>query len=245
MRRITVIGTVILLMAVLSACSLPIQNTNIKGSGNIVSEEREVSGFTKISLEGIGDLQIVQGDVESLKVEAEDNIIDRIESYVTGSVLHIGIERFINVIPTSGISYTLTVKDLNSIEISGYGDVYIQSLTTDNLEVGVSGGGRITIENLSTDSLDVELSGAGDFDLSGVVDQQYVKLSGAGSYKAPDLQSRTAVVNISGAGSAQLWVTEALDVNLSGVGSLQYYGNADVHQNISGVGKVISLGAHE
>ncbi len=245
MKRITAIGTVILLMAMLTACNLPIQNTNIKGSGNVISEEREVTGFNKVSLEGIGDLQIVQGDVESLKVEAEDNIIDRIESYVTGSVLHIGVERFINVIPTSGISYTLTVKDLNSIEISGYGDVYMQSLTTDSLVVEVSGGGRINIENLSADSLDVELSGAGDFDLAGVVDQQYVKLSGAGSYKAPDLQSRTATVNISGAGTAQLWVTEDLDVNLSGVGSLQYYGDARVHQNISGIGKVISLGVHE
>ncbi len=245
MKRITAIGTVILLMAMLTACNLPIQNTNIKGSGNVISEEREVTGFNKVSLEGIGDLQIVQGDVESLKVEAEDNIIDRIESYVTGSVLHIGVERFINVIPTSGISYTLTVKDLNSIEISGYGDVYMQSLTTDSLAVEVSGGGRINIENLSADSLDIELSGAGDFDLAGVVDQQQVKLSGAGSYKAPDLQSRTATVIISGAGTAQLWVTEDLDVNLSGVGSLQYYGDARVHQNISGVGKVISLGAHE
>jgi hypothetical protein len=190
-------------------------------------------------------LQIVQGDVESLKVEAEDNIIDRIESYVSGSTLHIGIERFINVIPTSSITYTLTVKDLNSIEISGYGDVYIQTLTTDYLEVEVSGGGRIAVENLTADSLDVELSGAGDFDLAGMVDQQNVKLSGAGSYKASDLQSRVAKVNISGAGSAQLWVTEDLEVNLSGVGSLQYYGDAQVHQNISGIGKVISLGTHE
>ncbi len=70
-------------------------------------------------------------------------------------------------------------------------------------------------------------------------------MSGAGSYNAEDLQSRIATVDISGAGSAQLWVTESLDVNLSGVGSLQYYGDADVDQNISGIGKVISLGEHE
>jgi hypothetical protein len=211
----------------------------------VVSEEREVSDFTSVSLEGIGDLEIIQGDVESLTIEAEDNIISKIESYVSGSTLHIGFERFINVIPTSGITYTLTVKDLNGIEVSGYGDVYIASLTTDRLEVEVSGGGRIAIDNLVAESLDVELSGAGDFELAGMVNQQEINLSGAGSYNAPDLQSSVAEIDISGAGSAQLWVTDELEVNLSGVGSLQYYGDAEVQQSISGIGKVIALGAHD
>ena len=245
MDKILKLGMVILLTAVLAACNLPIRNTNIQGSGQVVSEQREVSDFNRIALEGVGDLEIVQGDVESLTIEAEDNIIGKIESYVSGSTLHIGIERFISVIPTSCITYTLTVKDLNSIEVSGYGDVYMASLTTDRLEVEVSGGGRIAIDKLTADSLDVELSGAGDFDLTGVVDQQEITLSGAGSYKAADLQSRMANIDISGAGSAQMWVTDELDVNLSGVGSLQYYGDAVVQQNISGIGKVISLGAHE
>lgn len=245
MKKIFGIGVVILVIGILSACTLPIQNTSIQGSGTVVSEIREVSDFTSVSLEGIGDLEIIQGDVEKLTIEAEDNIISKIESYVSGSTLHIGFERFINVVPTSGITYTLTVKDLNSIEISGYGDVYISSLTTDRLEVDVSGGGRIEMDNLVADSLDVELSGAGDFDLAGVVGQQKVTLSGAGSYNASDLQSSVVEIDISGAGSAQLWVTNELDVNLSGVGSLQYYGDAQVQQNISGIGKVIALGAHD
>jgi len=245
MNKIFRLGIVTLGISFLAACTLPIQNTSIQGSGIVVSEEREISNFTGVSLEGIGDLEIIQGDVEALTIEAEDNIMGKIESYVSGSTLHIGIERFINVVPTRGITYTLTVKDLNSIEISGYGDVYIASLATDRLEVNVSGGGRIEVDNLMADSLGVELSGAGDFDLAGVVDQQNISLSGAGSYKASDLQSRVVEIDISGAGSAQLWATEELDVNLSGVGSLQYYGDAVVQQNISGIGKVIALGAHD
>jgi hypothetical protein len=245
MKKIIGLGIVMVVMGLLMACTLPIQNTRIQGSGTVVSEEREVSDFTSVSLEGIGDLEIIQGDVESLTIEAEDNIISKIESYVSGSTLHIGFERFINVIPTSGITYTLTVKDLNGIEVSGYGDVYIASLTTDRLEVEVSGGGRIAIDNLVAESLDVELSGAGDFELAGMVNQQEINLSGAGSYNAPDLQSSVAEIDISGAGSAQLWVTDELEVNLSGVGSLQYYGDAEVQQSISGIGKVIALGAHD
>lgn len=236
----------LLVVGSLTACTIPpLQNTRISGSGVVVSEERNVSGFNAVVLEGVGDLEIVVGDTESLTIEAEDNIIGRIESYVRGDTLHIGFERFFTVIPSKGITYTLTVKELNSLEVSGYGDVYIPELVTENLDVQVSGGGFIAIDSLTADILDVKLSGAGDFNLSGVVDIQQVRLSGAGSYNAEDLQCRIATVDISGAGSAQLWVTESLDVNLSGVGSLQYYGDADVDQNISGIGKVISLGEHE
>jgi len=233
------------MMGLMTACVLPIQNTRIQGSGKLASEIREVSRFNKVVLSGLGDLEIKVGDTESLIVEADDNVINHIESYVSGSTLHIGFERFFNIIPSGGISYTLTVKDLNSIEVSGYGDVYVASLNTDSLDVEVSGGGRIVINDLTAGSLIVNLSGAGDFDLSGIVDRQKVNLSGAGSYNASDLQSSEAEIDISGAGSAQMWVTTALDVNLSGVGSLQYYGNADVTQNISGIGKIIALGAHD
>ena len=241
----SILVCVVLLSVLLVGCTLPVQNTRIQGSGNLVSEERQVSGFSRVSLEGMGDVEIVVGDTESLTIEAEDNIIGRIESYVSGDTLHIGFERFINVVPTSGITYTLTVKDLNGIEVSGYGDVYIAALTTDNLDVEVSGGGWIAVDDLNADYLHVKLSGAGDFELSGTVDRQQINLSGAGSYKAQDLKCRIAEIDISGAGSAQLWVTETLNVNLSGVGSLQYYGDAAVDQNISGIGKVIALGAHE
>ena len=234
-----------LTMVLLTACVNPLQNTRINGSGNVVSEERQVSGFKYVVLEGMGDMEIIVGDTESLTIEAEDNIISRIESYVSGDTLHIGFERFFSIIPTKGITYTLTVKDLNGIEVSGYGDVYILELTTDHLDVEVSGGGWVAIDNLNADELNVKLSGAGDFDISGAVKKQEISLSGAGSYKAEDLRSEFTEIDISGAGSAQLWVTNRLDVNLSGVGSLQYYGEADVEQNISGVGKVISLGVHD
>jgi len=243
MKKI-MIFTLLALMGLVSACAFPIQNTRIQGSGNLVSETRDVSGFNNIVLAGMGDLEIKVGDAESLTVEADDNVIDHIESYVSGSTLHIGFQRFFNIFPSSGITYILTVKELNSVEISGYGDVYLPQLTTDSLDVEVSGGGRITIDDLNADYLKVNLSGAGDFNISGLVGRQEINLSGAGSYNAADLQSTEAEIDISGASSAQLWVTSLLDVNLSGVGTLQYYGDANVTQNISGIGKVIALGAH-
>jgi len=60
------------LLAVLllvSACSVT------KGSGRVVTETREVGGFTKVELSGSGELTIEKTGTESLSISAEDNLL--------------------------------------------------------------------------------------------------------------------------------------------------------------------------
>src|SRR5690349_18517826 len=46
-----------------------------RGSGHVVSETREVSGFDSVSLAYPAQVLIKQGNAESLKIEAEDNLL--------------------------------------------------------------------------------------------------------------------------------------------------------------------------
>jgi hypothetical protein len=84
----------------------------------------------------------------------------------------------------------------------------------------------------------VLLNSAGSITISGTAEEQKIVLSGVGSYDASNLQSLQASVTLSGAGSAELWVTDSLDATVSGVGSVSYYGSPSVSQNISGVGSI-------
>jgi len=83
----------------------------------------------------------------------------------------------------------------------------------------------------------------GDVYLSGVVEDQRIKISGTGNYQAGDLFSRTAAIDISGSGSAQVWVADNLDLDISGMGDLSYYGEPILNTDISGMGNIKSLGA--
>ncbi len=47
------------------------------------TESRDVPGFTRLALGTIGELTLVQGEEESLVIEAEDNILPLITSEVT------------------------------------------------------------------------------------------------------------------------------------------------------------------
>ena len=88
----------------------------------------------------------------------------------------------------------------------------------------------------------MSLSGAGSMTASGTADDLDLNISGFGDFKGADLHSKDARVNISGAGSATVWVDDDLTAQISGAGSISYYGSASVTKQISGVGGVNHLG---
>ena len=93
MRNLTKLVLVILVIAAItSACGIPFQPRLVRGSGDVIVENRSVSGFDKVSVEGAGRVIITQGKKESLTVETDDNLMKYIKTEVTGDTLEIGFE---------------------------------------------------------------------------------------------------------------------------------------------------------
>jgi hypothetical protein len=212
----------------------------VRGSGDIVTEERDVSDFHRVNLSGIGDLIISQGDEESLTIEADDNIIQLIETDVSGGELTIQFKRGYSFVPNTSIKFYLMVKELDKISLSGAGKTICDNFEAEELEFDISGAGDIDFDISAADTK-VYLSGAGDISLSGEVDRQKIRLSGVGNYNGKDLESRICDITVSGAGSATVNVSEELDVNISGVGNVNYTGSPRVEQEISGLGRIRSI----
>ena len=211
---------------------------HVTGSGNVASEQRDVGDFDAVTLSGVGRLNITQTGSESLTIEAEDNILPLLTSEVQGHRLVLGAEPGAHFTPKKPIRYTLTVKELRDIRISGAGNVEVPALGAPSLRLEISGAGNMTVTGLAADLLEVTLSGAGNLTCAGEVRDQEVRISGAGSFNAEDLPSVTASATISGTGSAHVRVSERLDVRVSGVGSITYRGNPTVRKSVSGVGHI-------
>jgi hypothetical protein len=221
--------------------SWPVRET-VEGSGVMAEETVSVSGFNKVDLETVGNLEIVQGTEESLVVEAEDNLLPHMTFTVRGDTLTISVENGIAIRPTESITYRLTVTDLEEVNLSGAGAVNIAALETGSLEVNSSGAGNFKIEDLQAEDLSVQLSGAGSVTAAGQVEQLKVNISGAGSFNGADLQTSQADIEISGLGKATVWVTDELQTQISGAGSISYYGNPEVSESNSGAGFVQKIG---
>ncbi len=226
-------------LVLLSACGL----RAIRGSGDIVTEDRDVSGFDSIEFAGYGRLIVTQGNEESLSIEIDDNLLRYIDTDVVGDTLKIEFDDNIFLRATdSTIIFRLSVIQLVSLDISGAGTFEVDELETDEFELTMSGAGKIDIDSIQATDLKVVVNGAGSVSISGTVDTQDIVVSGVGDFNALDLESQEATVTISGAGDADLWVHDELDITISGVGSVSYYGDPDVSQSGSGLGSINSRG---
>src|SRR5579859_3693921 len=97
------------------------------GSGEVVSEKRDVRDFDSVRLSGSGTIFITQTGEESLSIEAEESILPLLTSEVHGHQLELGVRHGVNIAPRASIHYYLTVRDLRGLAITGAGKVQMSS----------------------------------------------------------------------------------------------------------------------
>jgi hypothetical protein len=232
---------------VLMACGVGNISFNrqiIDGSGKLASEERSVSDVERVSLTDIGSLEIIQGSEEGLTVEADDNILPYLQTRMRGRELVIEVQNGIQVQPDTPIRYTLRVKSLNQVSVSGAGNISAAELNTGDLALKISGSGNVKIDQLTAEDLQVNTSGSGNFELAGEVQTQDITISGSGRYTAGDLASKSTDIRVSGSGDLIVWAADSLKISISGRGTVSYYGSPAVSQTITGSGEVKALGDH-
>jgi hypothetical protein len=59
-----------------------------------------------------------------------------------------------------------------------------------------------------------------------------------GAYQAQNLKSKEVQIDVAGAGSAIVNVSEKLDAEISGVASVEYIGDPTIKQDVIGAGRV-------
>ena len=205
---------VILFSVILNGCFGP----SVRGSGHVMSEPRNVSGFSKISLEGSGHVIIEQGVAEALTVTSDDNLLHYIETEVRGDTLVLGERSGVSLGPSEDIVFKVTARNLDGLEISGSGAAEAKGIHSPKMKIDISGSGEISAE--------------------GAADDLDISVSGSGRYRGDSLKSKRTTVDISGSGSALVASSETLNATVSGSGKIEYVGNPQVRQDISGSGSI-------
>lgn len=229
----------LLLVAILTVTSC---SGFIRGSGDLITETRQVNNFDRITLDGSGEVIITQGGSESLTIETDDNVMEHVKAEVEGGMLKLGFKEGVNLISPSRLIFYVGVDDLTELAISGSGDIESKMIETESLEASISGSGKVRVTNLAAGEVKARISGSGEIDLAGEASVQDVSISGSGEYLAGDMCSELVKVNTSGSGNAIVCATETLEVNISGSGSVNYFGRPSINSSGSGSGDLNSLG---
>lgn len=239
-----------------------LSGTTVRGSGNVVEEDRTIGEVTGVELATIGTLHIERGMRTNLSIEAEDNLLEHIETNVRVTTLTIRSDEGVNLDITEPINYYLTVAELDTIVVSSSGDIEAPDLEAARFAVSISSSGDLTMGDLACETLTVEISSSGDVtmgqleaerlnvDLSssgnltvagGDVERQEISMSSSGDYTAEDLASVEAEVTLSSSGHATIRVSDRLDARLSSSGNLYVLGNPTIDGTSNSSGEIIRL----
>jgi hypothetical protein len=188
-----------------------------RGSGNVRTENREISEFKAVDVSGAFEVEITTRKNFSLEVEADDNLLPLIKTEVDGDTLVIKSEKGFKT--GNPIKIRISAPDIDDLELSGASKVNLTNLKNDSLKLDSSGASKIRIEG-STKNFEVEMSGASKLD-------------------AENLQAENVSVESSGASNLSVFVTNELSADLSGATSLTYSGNPkSVQKKASGASSV-------
>jgi len=217
----------------------PLMAQSLRGNGNMQTQDRKVSGFKGINVSGGFSVEVTQGNSESLRIEAEENLLDNIKTEVRNGVLHIYNEDGIST--NKGMKAYITLRELNRVDISGGVKVVGKSaFKTDALRLDMSGASKVTMD-INTDELKADMSGASKVELMGRADNVTMGMSGASKVEAADLQAKNVRVEASGASKVRVYATETLDIDASGATVVAYKGSPTITAETSSASKITKL----
>jgi hypothetical protein len=201
-----------------------------------------VNNISAVDLAMPGTLFITMGSSDSLRIEAEDNLLQYIQTEVRAGRLVIETRQGIRLESNRPINYYLTVHQLDAIAISSSGDIKAEDLHSTSFSAQISSSGNLSIRRLTAESISVKISSSGNLEiLDGQVPQQTISISSSGEYRARDLASVEADVSLTSSGTATLRVSDHLSGSLSSSGNVYYIGNPDVKMSMTSSGRTVQI----
>jgi hypothetical protein len=203
-------------------------NEKIEGNGKMVTRDVAVSSFDVLKASGIYELRLSQGDKESVKIEADENLQEYFSVKNDGSKLVIDMDKIKNknLHSKNKMKVYVTFKNLKALELSTIGNVNSEeALSFDDLEFKNKSVGNVNL-NLNVNKLDLNNTSVGNVKLNGKAEEVVVKNIGVGSLEAGSFIVQTMDIENMGVGSAEVNAEKNLKVKDSFLGKVRNKGAA-------------------
>jgi len=211
----------------------------IEGNGNTATVRRSVGDFTNVTSSGDFIVDVSIGPSTSVSVEADENLLSYVETYIQGNTLIIETEDNHCIRSREQIYVHVITPSVYELKLSGSGVIYCDDVDASELKYVLTGSGDIESAGITADFIEANLTGSGEIILSGTASETDFYISGSGNIKAVNLEQEQCVATISGSGSIYAFVHDLLDVVITGSGNVLYKGDPEKEVNITGSGRVI------
>jgi len=200
----------------------------IEGSGNVITKDITVKSFDELNASGVFNLLLSQGDKESLKIEADDNLLDLFIIENEGSTLTIKMKKNSNFNSKKQLKVYVTFKTLKSMNLGMVGGTSSdEKLKFADLKLKNQSVGSVSL-NMTLQTLNMENQSVGSVKLEGSAENAVVKNNSVGSINAGNFVVQKMDIENNGVGSATVNAEKELKYSDSFLGKVSNKGNATV-----------------
>jgi hypothetical protein len=171
----------------------------VTGEGPVVEMPIEVDLFNQINHVCMGDMSIIVTDTLAVIIEAQQNILDLMDWKVEDSTFYWGFKEPVEIVEAEKILCKIKIPhELQSLILSGVGQVGVSGPKQNSIYLEVAGVGNIGAYNLEVNQAEANVSGFGNIEVR-VIDDLKGVISGKGNvlYKGNPVLN----VHVSGSGT--------------------------------------------
>lgn len=236
--KIIMMGIAVFLLFTATSCE------KIIGEGPVIPETRNTTAFNGLSVSIPADVDFKPSSEYHVTLEAQQNILDEIETVVSDNILKIRFRHpNVRIKNHEKILIHITGPDARLLEMNGSGLLKVEgTIEPAEIKLVMSGSGNIEVEELLANKIEAVMSGSGRIEVNtGNANEEKITISGSGFIGMSEVMVKDAATNISGSGTMEVYVTNTLKAKISGSGTVYYRGDPAISSQVSGSGKVQKL----
>ncbi len=242
MKRV-ILSTFVLMVA-LTGCYF--DGPCVVGTGPVISQIREIEDFSSVANTGSFEVFVLLSDNFRVEVQAQENLLPVIETYVSGNKLIIKTRNGTCIGPASPVVVNVTLPFIEELELTGSGKLELDRAEGGFFECVNTGSGQVRVDSVLAGSMVIGNSGSGTiFVDESFVDEVSIVQSGSGMIEAAVLYEPSDVsIHHSSSGKIRSAVQDGLFLEgvLSGSGRIDLTGEVvEARYSLSASGRIDAL----
>lgn len=228
MRKILFAATFVFLLAPVTDI---IAQETIEGKGDVVSRDITIASFELLEVSGVFDLQLLQGDKESVRIVTNENLHEYITVASEGNKLVIEMKKGLKKIKSkNGIKVYVSFKELKEIDLSTVGNVSSEDqLEFDELNLKNKSVGNLNLKLVAA-TLEFDNMSVGNVEINGKAEKAVFKNSSVGNLRAGNFVVQDMDIENNGIGNTIVNAVKNLKVKDNFLSKVKNRGAAEVRR---------------
>jgi hypothetical protein len=215
-----------IVLIALAAFFLSSCGATMVGSGNIISERRNINNFTGIVVSSSIDVTVTQAANFDVEVTTDDNLMKYVKTELSDGVLKIFIDG-INNFSAKSIKVNVSLPLVKRLKATSSASIEASRTLTSDETITIEASSSASIKaDVNAPQVNADGSSSADIELSGLTKEANAEASSSATVQMQNLKAENANAEANSSGTIKLFTSVKLHATASSSGTIRYAGGA-------------------